>query len=105
VTTDEQQEQQAEEEGEVQTSVIDPKFKKSMDKYYKFMKKYAKFMKKYQNSDNQIAMMSDYTELLSEYTEWVDAIDSVDEDDLNDAELAYYIDIQAKVSKLLLELE
>lgn len=44
-----------------------------------------------------------YTKYMSKYADMVEKFDKWESEDLNDAELAYYIDVQARVSKKLLE--
>lgn len=40
---------------------------------------------------------------MSKYADMVETFDKWESEDLNDAELAYYIDVQARVNKKLLE--
>ncbi len=83
-----------------------PEFKEAMDSYEEFMDEYCEFMEKYKDSDGtDIGMLADYTEYLSKYTEFVDSFDDWDEDEMNDAELAYYLDVQNRVNKKLLEVD
>ena len=44
-----------------------------------------------------------YTKYMSKYADMVEKFGKWESEDLNDAELAYYIDVQARVSKKLLE--
>ena len=59
----------------------------------------------YVNSDNpsDVSLLADYTKYMSKYADMVEKFDKWESEDLNDAELAYYIDVQARVSKKLLE--
>ncbi len=83
-----------------------PEFKEAMDSYEEFMDEYCEFMEKYKDSDGtDIGMLADYTEYLSKYTEFVDSFDDWDEDEMNDTELAYYLDVQNRVNKKLLEVD
>ncbi len=83
-----------------------PEFKEAMDSYEEFMDEYCEFMEKYKDSDGtDVGMLADYTEYLSKYTEFVDSFDDWDEDEMNDTELAYYLDVQNRVNKKLLEVD
>ena len=72
-----------------------------MDEYEEFMNKYVEFMKKYSESDNPIGMLSEYTDMLSTYSDFVEKIDGINQDELSAADLAYYLELTARVTKKL----
>ncbi len=78
-------------------------FKDAMDSYEAFMDEYVAFMKKYSDNPSDVGLLADYTKYMSKYADMVEKFDKWESEDLNDAELAYYIDVQARVSKKLLE--
>lgn len=82
---------------------IDPKFKEAMDSYEKFIDEYVEFMKKYNESDNAISMLSEYTDYLKQYTETMEKLDDMDDDELTNAELAYYTETMLRINKKLTE--
>ena len=82
---------------------INPDFKAAMDSYEKFMDEYVAFMKKYKNNPTDLSLLSDYAEYMSDYADFVADFEGWENEDLNAAELAYYVDVQARVSKKLLE--
>lgn len=82
---------------------IDPDFKKAMDAYESFMNKYVDFMKKYQANPTDLGLLTDYASYMSDYTKFCQDFEKWEDEDLNTAELAYYVDVQARVSKKLLE--
>ena len=67
------------------------------------MDEYVAFMKKYSDNPSDVGLLADYTKYMSKYADMVEKFDKWESEDLNDAELAYYIDVQARVSKKLLE--
>jgi hypothetical protein len=69
-----------------------------MDEYVAFMQKYAKA-----STDEMVAMMGDYYSVLNEYTEYAEKMDALDESELTNAELAYYIEVTNRVSQKLLK--
>lgn len=82
-----------------------PEFKEAMDSYESFMNDYCDFMKKYAESDGKDAeMLADYADYMSKYADFVKKFDAWDEDEMNDTELAYYLEVQTRVSKKLAEL-
>jgi len=81
-----------------------PDFKEAMDSYESFMDEYVTFMKKYAKSNgSDISLLSDYASYISKYADVVNKFDKWESDDMNSAETAYYIDVQARVSKKLLD--
>lgn len=82
-----------------------PEFKSAMDSYENFINEYVDFMKKYMADPSDISLLMDYADYMSEYSDFVEDFEEwEDDDDMNTAETAYYIDVQARVSKKLLEI-
>lgn len=84
-------------------AVIDPEFKEMMDSYERFFDDYIAFMKKYQSSSYSASMLSDYLNFMSDYADWAEKLEALDEDDMNEAELAYYTEVQLRVSKKMMD--
>ena len=82
-------------------AAIDPEFKAAMDAYYDFWVEYADFMENYDATD--MSALTEYMEFLEKTEEWSEKWEEWDEADMNEAELAYYVDINAKVQKLMLK--
>lgn len=79
-------------------------FKTAMDSYENFMNEYVDFMKKYNENPSDLSLLSDYADYMSDYTDFVEDFEKWEDEDLNDAELAYYLDVQTRVTKKLLEI-
>ena len=83
-----------------------PEFKEAMDSYEAFMNEYCDFMNKYAGSDGTDAgMLNDYANYIDRYAQMVQDFEAWEDDELNAAEEAYYVDVQARVSKRLIETE
>ena len=81
-----------------------PEFKKAMDSYEEFMTEYCEFMKKYGESDGtDLGLVADYADYMSKYAEWVKDFEGWDDGEMNTEEAAYYLDIQNRISKKLIE--
>lgn len=81
-----------------------PDFKNAMDSYETFMGEYCDFMAKYNESDgSDLSLLSDYASFLSQYAEMAESFEAWDSEDLTDAETAYYLEVQTRVSQKLLE--
>jgi hypothetical protein len=85
------------------TETLGSDFKAAMDSYEEFMNKYVEFMKKFNKNPSDLSLLTDYANFMSDYAEYVESFEKWEDEDLNSAELAYYIDVQARVSKKLLE--
>ena len=75
-----------------------------MDSYETFMNEYVDFMKKYQDNPSDISLIGDYADYVKKYSDFVDDFEKWEDEEMNTAETAYYIDVQARVSKKLLEI-
>ena len=84
-------------------SGLDPKFKAAMDSYEAVMDEYIAFMKKFNANPNDVTLLANYASYAQKYAEAAQAFAKWEDEDLNDAEVAYYIDVQTRVNKKLLE--
>ncbi len=78
-------------------------FKKAMDSYEEFTNKYVDFMKKYNANPSDINLIADYATYVGKYAKFVADFEKWEDEELNSAETAYYIDVQTRVNKKLLE--
>ena len=85
------------------TNGIDPDFKAAMDSYEEFMDEYVAFMKKYMDNPNDVGLLVDYADYVRKYAEFVEDFEKWENEEMNAAETAYYIEVQGRVSKKLLE--
>jgi hypothetical protein len=81
-----------------------PEFKEAMDAYEEFMNEYCEFMEKYAASDGtDFGLLADYADYMRKYAETMEAFEKWNGEDLNAAETAYYIEVQTRINKKLLE--
>ena len=85
------------------SSVLNPDFKSAMDNYEDFMDEYVEFMKKYKDNPSDLGILTDYADYMSKYAEFVKDFEQWDDKDMNPIETAYYIEVQSRVNKKLLE--
>lgn len=106
-TSSETKQEEPEETPSNDTQLVDgmrPEFKKAMDSYETFMNEYCDFMKKYAESDGtDIGLLADYADYMSKYADMVEDFEAWDNEEMNTAETAYYLDIQTRINKKLLE--
>ena len=79
-------------------------FKKAMDEYEDFIDEYVAFMKKYRNANGaDLSMATDYAKYLNEYADMVSAFEKWEEE-LSGDDLKYYVEVEARVAKKLVEI-
>lgn len=93
----------SDEDASADSGVLSPEFKKTMDDYEAWFDHYCEVMKKYQDNPSDLELMSEMTDLLSEETEMLEQMENMDQSQMNSAELAYYIEVTARIEKKLLE--
>ena len=95
--------EQTEEPTEAKTDELRADFKAAMDSYEEYMDEYVDFMKKYQKNPTDLTLLTEYAEMMSNYAQWLEDFEKWESEDMNDAELAYYLEVQERVNKKLLE--
>lgn len=80
-------------------------FKEAMDSYEAFMNEYCDFMEKYSKNPTDPGLIADYMSYMSKYDDFTKKFDQWGSEDLNDAELEYYIEVQTRVYERLAEAE
>lgn len=100
---DQEEQKEEAEEPEESSDKMDPDFKKTMDDYEAWFDHYCEVMKKYQENPSDVEVLTEMTDLLSEETEMLDQMNSMDQSEMNNAELAYYLEVTARIEKKLLE--
>ena len=85
------------------TGILSPEFKKTMDDYEAWFDHYCEVMKKYQDNPSDMSLLSEMTDLLSEEAEVLEQMNNMDQSEMNAAELAYYLEVTARIEKNLLE--
>ena len=78
-------------------------FKEAMDAYEAFYDDYVDFMKKYNENPSDLTLMMELGDMTSKLSDMEDKFAKWEDEDLNDAELKYYIEVQNRVSKKLLD--
>lgn len=81
-----------------------PEFKEAMDSYEAFFDEYCAFMEKYIASDgSDVSLLLDYANYMSKYAEMMADFEAWEDEEMNDAETAYYIQVQTRINEKLLE--
>ncbi|MBQ9974596.1 MAG: hypothetical protein IJP02_06545 [Oscillospiraceae bacterium] len=78
-------------------------FKAAMDSYETFMNKYVAFMKKYKANPTDMTLLADYADYMNKYTKAMSDFEAWNGKDMTAAETTYYLEVQSRVTKKLLE--
>ncbi len=78
-------------------------FKSAMDSYEKFFDEYVAIMKKYANNPSDMSILGDYSKYMGKYAEMMSDFEKWESEDMNAAETAYYLEVQGRITKKLLE--
>ncbi|GAB5081768.1 hypothetical protein Osc1_09410 [Hominimerdicola sp. 21CYCFAH17_S] len=80
-----------------------PEFKEALDSYEDFFDEYCDFMKKFNESPDDLSLLSEYTEYLTQYSETMEKMSELDDGEMNDAEMKYYLEVTNRISQKLLD--
>lgn len=86
------------------TDTSSSSFREAMDEYEAFIDEYVDFMLSYQNSGNTVELLSQYADWMAKYAEMSAKMDAIDEDSLTADDVAYYLEVMARVTERLGEL-
>lgn len=88
---------------EVAEDSIRPEFKDAMDSYEAFYTDYCEFMKEFNENQSDLTLLAKYGDMLVKAEEMNEAFEEWDEDEMNDEELKYYLDVNNRVMKMLVD--
>ncbi|NJP41782.1 hypothetical protein HCH52_12115 [Oscillospiraceae bacterium HV4-5-C5C] len=82
---------------------IRPDFKAAMDSYEAFYDGYCEFMVKYQDNPSDLALLTEYADMMTQAADMDEKFSAWESDDLNDEELKYYLDVNTRIQKKLID--
>ena len=80
-----------------------PEFKEAMDAYEAFYKEYCDLLEKYTENPADFSILGKYADMLTKIDEVDKAFQKWDESDLNSEELKYYLDVNNRVLKMMVD--
>lgn len=96
-------EEEPEEQESAPASGMRPEFKEAMDSYEAFYDEYIEFMKTYQDNPSDLKLLAQYADMVKQEAEMTRKFEAWDEDDMTDEELEYYLDVNLRIEKKLLD--
>lgn len=92
-------------ETEIDESVLTPAFKAMMDSYEAFFDEYIAFVQRYSDGGEPISMLNDYLDWYSRYMDYLVKLAEAEDEAVTTADVAYYIEVNARILKKLADLE
>jgi hypothetical protein len=80
-----------------------PEFKEAMDAYEEFYDEYSDFMVKYKENPTDLTLLTQYGKLMNEVLEMDEAFKAWGKEELNDAELKYYLEVNNRVMQKMID--
>ena len=77
--------------------------KEALDSYEAFVDEYIAFMQNFENSSDTTGMLTDYMDYITRLTDLSEKMDSMKEDDMSDADMAYYTEVMLRCSQKMLQ--
>ena len=102
-TASETKEEAQGESKEVSSDGLRPEFKEAMDSYEAFYVEYCELFKKYSKNPTDLSLIAQYTKMMQEAVEMTAAFEKWDQDEMNTAELKYYLEVNGRVTAMLIE--
>jgi len=80
-----------------------PDFKEAMDSYEEFYAEYCEVLKQYMEDPTDMTVLTEYSDLMQQSIEVAEKFESWDNGDLNTEELKYYVEVNGRVTQMLVE--
>lgn len=80
-----------------------PEFKEAMDDYEAFYDEYCEFMKEYKENPSDLKLIAQYGKLMIKLAEMDESFAKWNEEDLNNTELKYYIEVNSRIAQKLID--
>ena len=80
-----------------------PEFKEAMDSYEEFYDEYCDIIKKYSKNPSDMKLLSEYTNMLTKASKMEKKFDAWKNNDMNNEELKYYLEVNNRITKKILE--
>lgn len=94
---------ETEEAANVPVDGIRPEIKDALDSYEAFFVEYCDFMKKLNESPDDFTLLGEYAEYSAQYFETMDKIDQMDDSEMIDEELKYYLKVTNRINEMLID--
>ena len=103
---DAEKETSSENTDNVDVTLVDgmrPEFKEAMDSYEEFYEEYCEVLKQYMEDPTDLAVLTQYSDLMQQSIEMAEKFEEWDNGELNTEELKYYVEVNGRVTQMLVE--
>lgn len=91
-------------EADPQPTGIRPEFKEAMDAYEAFYDEYCAFMEDYMKNPTDLSLLGKYAGMLAKVEEMDKKFDAWDESKMSNEELKYYLEVNTRIQKRMIDL-
>jgi len=89
-------------QAETKTSnTVSSDFKVTMDSYEAFFDKYIDICNKYKSNPTDMTVMAEYTKYMGQCADMLNKMNALKSNSLSSADLAYYLEVNARITKKL----
>lgn len=81
---------------------VRPEFQEAMDSYEAFYDEYCDFLKKYSEDPTDLELLAEYGNMMSRLSDMNEKFEAWENEDLNSAELKYYLEVSGRVAQKLI---
>jgi hypothetical protein len=74
-----------------------------MDSYEAFFDEYVDFMQRYRDNPTDLELLTQLSDMLARESEMLEEFEAWEDNDLTDAELAYYLEVHSRIYAKLLQ--
>lgn len=90
------------EQGEVLVDGMRPSVKNAIDSFEEYFVEYVELIEKIEADSDNPWLLVDYAEFLATYASTMEDFENMEDEDLNDAEMAYYLAALGRVNQMLI---
>lgn len=90
-------------ESSLALDIIRPEFKEMLDSYEAFFDEYIEFMELYEQNPGDLTLLTKYMEYMTQYADVMEKLSAVEDEEMSDAELLYYIEVNNRITRKLAE--
>ena len=83
-------------------SGISPEFKAALDSYEQFFDEYISIMNRMKSNPTDLSLLSQYTDYMGRYADMLAKFEALEKTDMTKEELAYYLEVSARIEQKLL---
>ena len=85
------------------SGLVNTSVKEALDSYEAFIDEYIAFMQRYESSSDTSSLLMEYMDYLTRYADLTEKMEKMEDEDMSDADYAYYTEVMLRCSQKLLQ--